>query len=142
MKGRGTPDVAQDCVDLSQLFTTYAAAVAGKTPITQAQIQEAAEVGDALLKVLKPSRAPAQPLHTTNPTVAARNALGALLTTQYEQQVRRAGMWIWLGDVDKHVPALGSHAGTKKKAPAAPTVGATPTVTAAAGATGVVTVAK
>jgi hypothetical protein len=142
MKGTGVADTAQDCVDLAQLFTTNAAAVAGKTPVTQAQIQQATQVGDALLKVLKPARTPSQPRHTTNPSVAARNALGALLTTQYEQQVRRAGMWIWLDDVDKHVPALGSHAGTKKKASPPKTVTATPTPTAAAGATGVATVAK
>jgi hypothetical protein len=31
------------------------------------------------------------------------------------RDLRRVGMWIWADEVDAHVPALQSRAGTKKK---------------------------
>lgn len=52
--------------------------------------------------------------------VAERDRLWTLLWNGYQQQARRAGMWLWLDDVDAFVPPLQSrvvhHA--KKPAPA------------------------
>lgn len=120
-KGKGGADVAQDCVDLAQLYTANAAAVKGKTPITQAQIDEAQSVGDQLLQLLKPKNARSPSTRQQSTAVLARDQLGALLVAQHQAQVRRAGTWIRVDDVDAHVPPLQSHAGhaKPKAAPAA-----------------------
>ncbi len=134
MKGKGASDVAQDCVDLAQLFTVNAAAVKGKTPVTQAQIGEATQVGDQLLALIKPKGTPGQPLNKTNAAVAARDQVAALMVAQYAQ-LRRAGMWIWVDDVDANVPPLHSHAGHKKKAAAVTAPAGTAAAAPAAAAT-------
>ena len=134
VKGKGGTDVAQDCVDLAHLFTVNAAALKGKTVITQAQTDEARSVGDELLRLLKPKNAPSKSTSQQSPAVVARDQLGALLGAQHQAQVRRAGMWIWVDDVDAHVPPLQSHAGHKKTKAAAPAAanGAAPAAVASA----------
>lgn len=115
MKGRGPTDQAQDCVDLAALFTKYASEVAGKTPVTGAQVDEARKVGNQLLQLLKPSHAPRQSTAERNADVAARDALGAYLVAQHRGQMRRAAYWIWGDDFEDHVPALHSRARAPQK---------------------------
>jgi hypothetical protein len=109
VKGSGPIDQAQDCVDLAVLYTKYAPQIVGKTPVTQAQIDEARDVGDRLLQVLKPGTTPRKPLRETNPDVAIRDALGAYLVAQHDVQMRRPAYWIWGDDFEEHVPRLHSH---------------------------------
>lgn len=104
-EGRGHIDLAQDCVDLAALFVKHENDVQGKTAVTAAQVQEAATVGTELLTRLKPkgtkSKDPAEE------AVKARDRLWTLLVKGH-RELRRVGMWLWVDDVDEHVPPLQS----------------------------------
>lgn len=147
-KGTGPIDNAQDCVDLAELFTKYAATLAGKTPITQEQIELARSTGNQLLAILKPKGAPKDTRSERFAEIASRDRIGALLVAWHAQHMRRAAHWIWGDAMDEHVPPLHSHAPPVKKtadapdettpvaAPApAPTDTGTPAVVAAPAAT-------
>jgi hypothetical protein len=116
--GRGMRDMAQDCIDLAQLFRDHAADVKGKTAITKAQIDEAARIGDQLVASLKPNRAKARVPETVKSAVDTRDRMWTLLVTRHREQLRRAGHWLWVDDVDEHVPPLLS--GSSKKAKSKP----------------------
>lgn len=118
MAGRGMRDAAQDCIDLAQLFRDHAAAVRGKTAIGKPQIDEAARVGEELLAALKPAGAKNRMSAAVKSAVDARDRLWTLLAIRHEAQLRRAGMWLWVDDVDEHVPPLLSSARRSRKAPA------------------------
>ncbi|MDI1445431.1 hypothetical protein [Polyangium sp. 6x1] len=112
-EGRGNIDLAQDCVDLAALFTKYEKEFQGKTAVTAAQIQDAATVGTELLTRLKPrgtkSKDPAEE------AVKARDRLWTLLGKGH-RELRRVGMWLWVDEVDEHVPPLQSrHVAARKK---------------------------
>ncbi|APR88075.1 hypothetical protein A7982_13424 [Minicystis rosea] len=121
--GRGSIDLAQDCVDLAALFTKHAKEVKGKTAVNAAQIKEAAAVGTDLLKRLKRrgTKTKAQPGVTD--AIDARDRLWTLLVLRHGE-LRRVGMWIWADDVDAHVPPLQSRAVASKKPKADATKGA------------------
>jgi hypothetical protein len=119
LAGRGTRDLVQDCVDLAQLFRDHAAAVRGKTAITKAEIDEAAEVGNQLLSMLKPARAKSRASAAVQGAVDARDRLWTLLSRRHRDQLRRAGMWLWLDEVDDHVPPLLSGVSRRAKKPGA-----------------------
>jgi hypothetical protein len=118
--GRGMRDMVQDCIDLAQLFRDHAADVKGKTAITKSQIDEAALLGDQLLASLKPARAKARVPEAVKSAVSTRDRMWTLLVTRHRDQLRRAGYWLWLDDVDGHVPPLLSGASRKGKKAAAP----------------------
>jgi hypothetical protein len=117
LAGKGTRDLAQDCVDLAQLFRDNAAALKGKTAVTKAQIDEAARVGNELIATLQPSRGKARVPAEVKSAVDTRDRVWTLLWTRHKEQLRRAGMWLWIDDIDRHVPPLLSNTGPKKKAP-------------------------
>lgn len=50
--------------------------------------------------------------------VDTRDRLWTLLSSRHEAQLRRAGMWLWVDDVDGHVPPLLSSARRTKRAAA------------------------
>lgn len=103
--GIGSIDLAQDNIDLAALLTKHAAAIAGKTAVTPEQITEAATVGTDLLKRLKPKGTRSKDPATE--AVALRDRFWTLLATRHKE-LRRVGMWLWLDDVDRFVPALQS----------------------------------
>ncbi|WP_437893280.1 hypothetical protein [Sorangium sp. So ce124] len=117
MAGSGARDMVQDCVDLAQLFRDHAAEVRGKTAITRAQIDETAAIGDQLLSLLKPKGAKAKAPEPVKSAVDARDRLWTLLSRRHEEQLRRAGMWLWIGEVDAHVPPLLARTARKAKKP-------------------------
>ncbi|KYF78275.1 hypothetical protein BE17_13145 [Sorangium cellulosum] len=117
MAGSGARDMVQDCIDLAQLFRDHAAETRGKTAATRAQIDEAATVGNQLLALLKPKGAKAKTPVAVKDAVEARDRLWTLLSLRHEEQLRRAGMWLWVDKVDEHVPPLLSRAARKAKRP-------------------------
>ncbi|XXX71631.1 hypothetical protein WMF30_28700 [Sorangium sp. So ce134] len=117
MAGSGARDMVQDCVDLAQLFRDHAAEIRGKTAVTRAQIDEASTVGNQLLALLKPKGAKAKTPAAVKDAVEARDRLWTLLSLRHEEQLRRAGMWLWVDKVDEHVPPLLSRAARKAKRP-------------------------
>ncbi len=117
--GKGKLDSARDCVELAALFGKNAAALRGKSPVTAAQIKEAAEVGTQLLTLLKPSRA-----RRTKPGASAatsdRDRLWTLVLARHDA-LWRAGAYLFGRDVDEKVPLLQARRLLKpKKAPPAP----------------------
>ncbi|MEO7332188.1 MAG: hypothetical protein ABI193_26665 [Minicystis sp.] len=118
-QGKGKRDQAQDCVDLAALFRAHASALKGKSAISKAQIDESAQVGDELLKLLKPRHAKAKVAPAVKSAVDARDRLWTLVVTRHREQLRRAGMWIFVDDVDEHVPPLQSRVVRRGKKPKA-----------------------
>jgi hypothetical protein len=116
--GHGGIDAAGDCVALAALFKKYASALRGKSPVTAADINEAAEVGTTLLGALKPRGARGKPTSQALKTaVDARNRLWTLFEQSWEQNAWRAGAWLFGRDVDAHVPPLQSRAGHRSAKP-------------------------
>lgn len=122
-EGRGAIDSAQDCVDLSALFSKYSKEVKAKTAVTPAQRKDAAEVGTELLKRLRRKGTKRKDSAIVAAAVDARDRVWTLLVQRHDE-ARRAGMWIWGDEVDAHVPPLQSRAmpPRKKKAVEAPAV--------------------
>jgi hypothetical protein len=116
--GRGLRDAVQDCVDLAQLFREHAAAIAGKTAVTPEQIDEAAAVGNELLSVLKVKGAKTKLPEDLRTSIDTRDRLWTLLVRRHDDQLRRAGMWLWVDDVDEHVPPLLARTVRRSKKPA------------------------
>jgi len=111
-EGRGSIDLAQDCVDLAALFKKYENEIQGKTAVTTAQIEDAATVGTELLTRLKPKGT-----KTKDPAEAEANTRDRLWTllVQGHRDLRRVGMWLWADEVDKHVPPLQSRKSSARK---------------------------
>jgi hypothetical protein len=107
-------------VDLAALFIQHATGVRGKTPITAAQVREAAQTGTELLTLLRPKAAK----RTRNggalaaDAAAIRDRLWTLLVQQ-SRELRRVGMWLWVDEVDVHVPPLQSRVAPPRKKPPA-----------------------
>ena len=146
--GRGPFDTAGDCVACAKLFKTYAAALKGKTPITAAQVVEAAELGTKLQTLLRPKGSKRkEKAQALKDAIDLRDWLGVLLAREYDE-VRRAGGWLFGEDRDAKVPApLASARPRRAKATdgggAAPTTPApatpAPTGTSASGSSAPVT---
>ncbi|MDI1434294.1 hypothetical protein [Polyangium sorediatum] len=105
--GRGLRDRAEDCVSLASLFRKHAAAISGKQPITDAQINETAEVGSWLVANLRPADAPPKP--STGPTEAVeiRNRFATLLVRAHAR-LQVVAHYFHEEDWEEHAPALGS----------------------------------
>lgn len=115
-EGRGALDAAQDCVDLAALFKKHAAAVRGKSPVTAAQVTEAARLGTDLIKVLRPRsvKKDRRPTGALKDAVDVRDRLATIVSTRHEL-LRRVGHWLWGDAVDQHVPALQARAVQRRK---------------------------
>jgi hypothetical protein len=111
-EGSGPIDMAQDNIDLAAVFTKHDSAIAGKTPVTAAQVVEAATIGTELLKRLKPKGTKSK--DAAMDEVEIRDRLWTLLTLRH-RELRRVGFWFWMDDVDDHVPALQSRTNSRKK---------------------------
>jgi hypothetical protein len=111
-EGNGPIDLAQDNVDLAALFTKHDTVIAGKTPVTAAQVVEAATIGTELLKRLK--RKGTKSKDSAIDEVNIRDRMWTLLVTRF-RELRRVGLWFWMADVDDHVPALQSRTISRKK---------------------------
>lgn len=145
--GHGSIDVAGDCVALAALFKKYASQVRGKSPVTTADVNEAANVGAALIGVLQPRGARGKPAsQALKAAVDARDRLWTLFEQTWEDNVWRAGAWLFGRDVNAHVPSLLARSGHRrakpkpaarpapKPAPAPQAAPAAPRVTNGAGA--------
>lgn len=118
-EGRGPYDTAGDCVACAQVFTKYAGKLKGKTPVTAAQVREAAEVGGKLLQVLRPKGAGRkEKAQALKDALDLRDRLGTLLAADYEL-VRRAGGWLFGEERDVKVPGLLAVTRSRKSSKAA-----------------------
>ena len=125
-KGHGPFAVAEHLVVLVQVFKGHAPAIAGKTAVTQAQLDEASALSTELLQVLKPAHAPARAAGAQDPAVIRDRFF--TLVVQGHDQLWRAGAYLFGRDgVAEKVPALQAHRapvqhtrpGTKPGQPAA-----------------------
>lgn len=107
-EGRGPMDTVGDCVALAALFTKEAQAVRGKTPVTAAQVRETAEIGARLGAALRPKGARRKVDDNLSAATDARDQLWTLFHRTWEDQVWRAGAWLFGRAVDRHVPPLHS----------------------------------
>lgn len=116
--GRGDIDAAKDCIELAALFVKHGPALRGKTPVTNEQIKEAAEVGERLLAVLKPKKV-RLPKKVHDEEAEARDHRDRLWTLLVERHdtLRRVGAYLFgVRDLDAHVPALQTRVFVKRAA--------------------------
>lgn len=113
--GRGALDMAADCVALAELYRERPAVWVDKVPLRANEIEEMGRLGDDLLRVLRPSKAPKK-ARATEITAATkvRNQLWTLLARAWEHDLWRAGAWVFGRDVDEVVPPLGARAKVAK----------------------------
>ncbi len=130
--GRGTRDMAQDCVDLAVAFREHALAIAGKHPISDADIDASEVVGTWLLRNLKTRGA-----HTMKgaiaPEIDLRNRIATILTRDYEDATIVAHYFLREAYLDV-APPLRSRLARRAVAP--PTPAPSPTPVAAPAPTG------
>jgi len=114
-RGRGLLDTAQDCLALAGLFRRHEGALASKTPVTSQMVVEAAEVGTALVTLIKPANLPpdAAPAAEVAAAAALRDRMWTLLVRRHDD-LFKAGAWLWGHAVGDHVPALQSRTRPKK----------------------------
>lgn len=116
--GRGDIDAAKDCIELSALFVKHAPSLRGKTPVTMAQIREAAAVGTELITLLKPKKV-RLPKKVQDEVAEARDTRDRLWTllVQRHDTLRRVGAYLFgLRELDIIVPALQTRVFVKRAA--------------------------
>lgn len=114
-RGQGSLDLAGDVVALAALYRKYADILKNKTPITAAHLEEADEVGDALLRFLKPKGTPVvKEPRSPKELVDDRDRMWTLLVRGHGELVRVAG-FVLGGEAQARVPALQSRLRTVKK---------------------------
>jgi hypothetical protein len=120
-EGSGPLDAAQDCVDLAALFSKHSKDIKGKSAVSSSQVTKAAKVGTELLKRLKKKGAKAKKDPDVALAVGRRDRLWTMLVERHKE-LRRVGMWLWLDEVDAHVPKIQSRlvSAKKKKKPEEP----------------------
>jgi hypothetical protein len=108
-KGRGQIDVAGDLTLLPPLYRRHQEAIAGKHPVSKADLDRAEQLGQQLLEILRPGAAtgPRNVSPELVASVEARDRLWTLLVTRYEL-LWRTGAWLFGQKVDEKVPPLQS----------------------------------
>src|SRR5262249_10447092 len=101
---------------LAALFRAHAAAIRNKTAVTAADLAEAADVGAELTTRLKPERArrDEKAKGALAEQMEQRDRTWTLLWLRH-RELRRAGMWLWVDEVDAHVPPLQAYEGRTRK---------------------------
>jgi hypothetical protein len=107
LAGRGPFDTAEDCVSLAMLLQKHEATIAGKHPLTAAQITEMAEVGSWLLTHLRPGDAPSPLPSAPSTMVDDRNRLATLLIRRHAR-LQVIAHYFYENDWEDRAPPLGS----------------------------------
>lgn len=117
-EGKGKRDAVNDCVSLAALFRKYEAAIAGKSPVTKADVVEADAVGSRLQTLLKPKgtkRDRSAPVGV-QASAEIRDRLWTLLLRRWDQLWRAGAVLFGRDEVDEKVPPLRSRElGPRKK---------------------------
>jgi hypothetical protein len=130
-EGKGTRDMAEDCVAISQVFPTYAAEIAGKHGADPAVVARAEVVGSWLLENLRTKHAP-RPAGTSGAEVDVRDRMATLLVESYKK-LRMVAYYFHQDAFGAHAPPLMSrHVLRKPAIITVPTASAPITASAAA----------
>lgn len=104
-RGSGPLDTANDCIDLAALFRQHEGA-RRRTVLTDELLGEAQELGTHLLKLVSARTGRRRTtLQPNDPSVQLRDRLWTLLNLRH-RELRRVGMWLFMDEVDEHVPKL------------------------------------
>ena len=104
-RGSGPLDTANDCIDLAALFRMHDGA-RRRTVLTDELLNEAQELGSHLLKLVSArSSRRRTTLPPSDPSVQLRDRLWTLLNLRH-RELRRVGMWLFMDEVDAHVPRI------------------------------------
>ncbi len=107
VSGRGSRDVAEDCVALAGLYRKHAGAIAGKHAVSDAQVEEAAATGSWLLAAMRPGNAPTAKAGPPPAAIDARNRLATLLV-QRHAELRKVAHYFHGEAYEDLAPALQS----------------------------------
>jgi hypothetical protein len=121
LTGLGQFDTAEDCVSLATLLRKHEVTIAGKHPLTTAQIDEMAEVGAWLLTHLRPGDAPSPLPSGPSTMVDDRNRLATLLIRRHAR-LQAVAHYFHDHDWRDRTPQLGSRSvkRTDKSTPPTP----------------------
>ena len=113
-KGKGSLDMAKDCVALADLFLTNADKLRGKTAISAAQISRAARVGSELIKLVRPKGAKGGRAKNSEKVELShtRDRLWSLLLLRYDRVERTLA---YLAGPRNGAPALQSRLSSRRK---------------------------
>jgi hypothetical protein len=104
--GSGPIDLAQDAVALQGLFHDLGASVAGKHPVTEAQLQQLGTEGEWLLSRLRRGNAPIKRSPGPSPEADIRDRIWSLLQLRHDQ-LWLLGSKVWgPRQVGEHIPLL------------------------------------
>jgi hypothetical protein len=120
--GRGSRDVAEDCVALAGLYRKHAAAIDGKHAVSDAQIEQAAEIGSWLLAAMRPGNAPPEKAGPLPVAIDERNRLATLLVNRHAE-LRKVAHYFHGDAYEDVAPSLQSRSVKREKpnvTPAAP----------------------
>jgi hypothetical protein len=125
-QGKGTRDMAEDCVTLSRVFSDFATEIAGKHGADPAVIARAEVVGSWLLENLRTRHTP-RVAGTGSAEIDVRDRMATLLVQGYKK-LRMVAYYFYQDAFGKHAPRLMSRHVPRKTAtaPAATAPAATP----------------
>jgi hypothetical protein len=104
--GSGPIDLAQDAVALQGLFQDLGASVAGKHPVTEAQLKQLGTEGEWLLSRLRRGNAPLKKSLGPSPEADIRDRIWSLLQLRHDQ-LWLLGSKVWgPRQVGEHIPLL------------------------------------
>jgi hypothetical protein len=123
--GHGSIDTAQDLIALAALFKKNATKIAGKHPVSDADVVKAATFGTELLTVLRPKRAKHEKPRDVTAATDTRDRMWTLLTQRWDTAWRAGAYLFGPDEAHARVPSLQSHAKnvkhkTKPSAPPSP----------------------
>lgn len=106
-RGNGHLDTANDLVELAMLFRAARQKIAGRSPVTDADVERAAELGDALLEALGRRRVGTDGAAAQSKEEEERAKAFWLFHSVYEESRRAMAHLRWYeGDADLLVPSL------------------------------------
>ncbi len=105
--GTGSYDAGQDCIDLADLFTEFAAALKNKSPFDAAYLAETRAAGLALTGITTPTGGRSSEGPELVAAVDAKNRLWTLLEDRH-QVLRKVGFYLFGDRAAELVPVLGS----------------------------------
>jgi hypothetical protein len=112
MAGRGSRDIADDCIRLADLYQRHGEVLAGKHPIEPEKIREASEIGDWLIANLRTTSATPQEPTVKPAAVDARDRLATLLVRRYAE-LRKVAHYFHGELYEEVAPALQSRSVTR-----------------------------
>ncbi len=116
LRPTGRQEVVEDCLGLAALLRRHEARIAGRSPVTAEDLEEAEQVATRLRQMLAPwSETPEGSPAPVVEALEVRNRFWTLLQ-QRHTVLWRCGAWLHGPEVDEHVPPLQARSALARRA--------------------------